>query len=282
MAIPQARLAPLPLSEKLRQNTNRRTQKEKVARGVKPNRSDAAKYNAQLQLLVKDIESDVVKTLREPLVRLENEYIQDSYAEQLNKIMFDLAARWRNITRVARVISTQMVDGINQASRQTFYKNMARATGVNLNGIISEEGLEPLLESKIAENVALIQSIPDQYFKTLITIVNEGTSRGDPATSMIQEIRKLGHSTEKRARLIARDQTQKVNSAVTQGRQTALGITEYIWRTSEDERVRESHKSKNGKRFRWDDPPKDTGHPGQDINCRCVAEPVIDFGANEI
>ena len=87
----------------------------------------------------------------------------------------------------------------------------------------------------------------------------------------------LGKSTKKRAKLIARDQTQKVNAAVTQGRQSNLGVTEYIWRTSSDERVRESHKSKNGKRFRWDSPPADTGHPGQDIQCRCVAEPVIEL-----
>ena len=53
-----------------------------------------------------------------------------------------------------------------------------------------------------------------------------------------------------------------------------LGITQYIWRTSRDERVRESHLVLEGKTFSWDSPP-DVGHPGQDINCRCTAEPVI-------
>ena len=43
------------------------------------------------------------------------------------------------------------------------------------------------------------------------------------------------------------------------------------WLTSDDERVRPSHREKVGKFFRWDDPPADTGHPGADIQCRCVA-----------
>ena len=61
------------------------------------------------------------------------------------------------------------------------------------------------------------------------------------------------------------------------------GVEEYIWSTSGDSRVRESHKKLNGKRFRWDDPPvvdEKTGrrcHPGEDYECRCVALAVFDF-----
>lgn len=276
------RLAPLPLSTRLQNNANRKTRKEKIARGVKPNRSQEAKYNRELQSLIRAINDDIRQSLTEPLRRLEPEYVADSYAEQLNNIILNLSTRWRNITQVSKIIAAEMVNGINAENKQAFYKAMQKATGISFNGMISEEGLEPMLQAKIAENVGLIQSIPDEYFKKLVTIVNEGTTQGKPAKSMIKSIMQLGHSTSKRARLIARDQTQKVNAAVNEGRQKAMGIKEYIWRTSEDERVRETHKSKSGKRFKWSDPPEDTGHPGQDIQCRCVPEPVIDFGNNEI
>ena len=33
---------------------------------------------------------------------------------------------------------------------------------------------------------------------------------------------------------------------------------------------------KDGKTFRWDTPPDDTGHPGEDYGCRCTAEPKLD------
>ncbi len=46
----------------------------------------------------------------------------------------------------------------------------------------------------------------------------------------------------------------------------------YIWRTRGDNKVRPFHAANNGRIFAWDDPPA-TGHPGEDYNCRCTAEP---------
>jgi SPP1 gp7 family putative phage head morphogenesis protein len=55
---------------------------------------------------------------------------------------------------------------------------------------------------------------------------------------------------------------------------SSLRLPEYIWRTSEDEKVRSTHQANNGKIFRWDTRPP-TGHPGEDYNCRCWAEPHV-------
>jgi len=45
----------------------------------------------------------------------------------------------------------------------------------------------------------------------------------------------------------------------------------YTWRTAHDERVRPSHGANEGQVFAWSAPPA-TGHPGNEPNCRCVAE----------
>lgn len=45
----------------------------------------------------------------------------------------------------------------------------------------------------------------------------------------------------------------------------------YIWRTRGDDKVRTAHAENNGRIFAWDNPP--TGNPGEDYNCRCLAEP---------
>lgn len=50
--------------------------------------------------------------------------------------------------------------------------------------------------------------------------------------------------------------------------------TQYIWRTRGDGKVRASHAANNGRIFSWDNPPA-TGHPGEDYNCRCTAEPYV-------
>ena len=46
----------------------------------------------------------------------------------------------------------------------------------------------------------------------------------------------------------------------------------YIWRTKGDDKVRSHHKEREGKIFNKHIPPEG-GHPGEDYNCRCWAEP---------
>lgn len=45
----------------------------------------------------------------------------------------------------------------------------------------------------------------------------------------------------------------------------------YVWRTKKDDKVRDSHREREGKVFNWHVPPEG-GHPGEDHNCRCWAE----------
>ena len=76
-------------------------------------------------------------------------------------------------------------------------------------------------------------------------------------------------------RRITRDQTQKLIAQLNQQRQADVGVTHYVWRTSEDERVRPSHRRNNGREFAGRSPPPATGHPGNDIQCRCTADPIL-------
>lgn len=249
----------------------------KVAVGVKPNKREAAKYNRELQIIVNMLIEETNNNLPSLLKKLESQFVTDGYAVELNRAILAMSSRARNISSLAKTISSEWVNGVNNQQRKQFYSSIQRSIGVDLQGIVSEEGLTDILEAKVGENVSLIQSLPDEYYKKINNVINNLTTRGTPANSIIRELQNIGISTKKRARLIARDQTQKLNAAITQNRQEALGIEEYEWQTSDDERVRPTHRRNNGKTFRWDDPPKETGHPGQDINCRCVPLPIINL-----
>ena len=50
--------------------------------------------------------------------------------------------------------------------------------------------------------------------------------------------------------------------------------THYVWRTLKDEKVRSSHQANDGHVFAWNEPPE-TGHPEDEFNCRCSAEPYL-------
>ncbi|WP_415401735.1 phage minor head protein [Tateyamaria sp. SN3-11] len=61
---------------------------------------------------------------------------------------------------------------------------------------------------------------------------------------------------------------------INQIRQEDLGIVQYIWRSRDDTKVRDSHAAYDDRVFRWGNPPEG-GHPGEAHNCRCYAEPVL-------
>jgi len=119
--------------------------------------------------------------------------------------------------------------------------------------------------------------------------VTGGWVEGMRWESLVEQIQHDGDVTENRAKLIARDQTAKINSAFNQERQQQVGIEKYEWQTSGDERVRESHAEVDGKIFEWGEAGPVAGsvngepcHPGEDIQCRCVAVPVVNMEALEL
>lgn len=153
---------------------------------------------------------------------------------------------------------------------------------LGLSPVESEPFLKPLRDNFITQNVDLITSIPEEHFTKIERMVRQATASGqlnrnlanDIIGKFSDDIKKVTGNVEARAQLIARDQIAKINSNLNMARQQNLGLNQYVWRTSQDERVRESHKKLSGKIISWDKPPS-VGHPGEDYQCRCVAEPYF-------
>ena len=137
------------------------------------------------------------------------------------------------------------------------------------------------LQKWVDENVSLISTIPEETLDKMRDIVYDGFTHGKTTTRMVKEIQKVYGVSRRRAELIARDQTAKLNGKIQQAQQQDAGIQEYVWSSTGDERVRKSHKALNGKKFSWNEPPivdERTGrrcHPGEDYECRCIARPVF-------
>ena len=148
--------------------------------------------------------------------------------------------------------------------------------GMGVDVYRSEPWLVPLRDNWIAENTRLIKSIPEQYLGDVEGIIRRGVAQGLSSRDLAKQIESRFDVSERRAKVIARDQISKANSQLTEHRQKDLGVTEYIWESSDDARVRPSHNAADGKRYKWSETPKVTGgyHPGQDILCRCWARSV--------
>jgi SPP1 gp7 family putative phage head morphogenesis protein len=142
---------------------------------------------------------------------------------------------------------------------------------------------DPLRVAKFAErNVQKITSVAAQNLNEVKELIETAIIEGTRPERLTKQIDKRFGIGIRKAKRIAVDQTLKYHSNVVQEKQTGAGVTRYIWTTSNDERVRDTHADLEGKEFYWNDPPisndqGDTNHPGEDYNCRCIAYPVIDW-----
>ena len=109
--------------------------------------------------------------------------------------------------------------------------------------------------------------------------VEDAHDRGIRVEALAGQIAHDFGVADKRAELIARDQTLKLNAQINRYHQQRVGVREYIWSTSRDERVREMHVELEGTTQSYTNPPEIApgryGHPGDDYQCRCVAIPIM-------
>lgn len=203
-----------------------------------------------------------------------------------NGIVTDLGALLDMLNRYSALIAPWATSVANAMvadvarRNETIWKRIGREMGREIRREIANTPQGAVYRDMMAENVELIKSIPLKAGERVHKLTTEALSTGRRAESIAREIQATTRVTTSRARLIARTEVARTSAVFHQARAMAAGSEGYIWRTSEDSDVRETHKKQNGKYIRWDSPPKtDEGiepyHAGCGPNCRCYAEPVF-------
>lgn len=173
---------------------------------------------------------------------------------------------------------------INSFNQTQFFKLTESLLSIDV--FFHEPWLQEQLTLFSTQNAQLISSLVDDEIDRVSGVVQRGFQQGLPYKTVAEEVQSTFGVSRRHAKLIARDQTVKLNASLTKLRQEDLGITTYQWQTSGDERVRASHRAIDGMICRWDDPtvyrePGQTkwkkrptsmpqNHPGGDVQCRCV------------
>lgn len=263
----------------------------------------------------KRIEMDARRTLKnltEP-VQLELENIIENMRDKSPKQVADeLEVVRKNydfkLSLISEDLATKWVQGVNLYNRTEMMKILRQALGINIGAIV-DEAMKNDLEALIMENASYIRSIPDYLVGNVAKRVMQHF-KGEPMPenrTLRQQIREEFKVSDGRAKVLARDQTAKMNTSLTKVRQEKLGIEWYVWKTVEDERVvgrpggkypkgtklHRNHWIMQDKICKWEDPTvysDDEGRtwkkrtekmpqnaPGQDIMCRCRAAPYINI-----
>jgi SPP1 gp7 family putative phage head morphogenesis protein len=155
----------------------------------------------------------------------------------------------------------------------------SRKMGKLLAQQLAEAPLGHAVQASLARQVELITSLPTQAASQVHEYAVAAQAGGIRYTDMIEKIMALGDVTQARATLIARTETSRVASEITQSRAQSVGSTQYIWRGVMDRRERETHRKMQGRVCEWASPPEvEPGkfyHAGCIYNCRCFPEPIV-------
>lgn len=222
----------------------------------------------------------------------------------LRGVMADAAQRSKGVSDGVLEVLRQMQENITKANVGIVYTKAIRA--------ITDDMGKQLMTTTLAispDTIAVKPEIDDQ----VRTQLEEGFTRNlnlaikDFAQERIPELRarveenafKFGGRTDRLAKIIeaefgvdkrkveflADQETGLLVSKYRAVKYTQLGIKDYIWSTSRDARVRESHRKLDGKRFSFatgalvSNPgqPARYCNPGEDYRCRCVPRPIINL-----
>lgn len=183
------------------------------------------------------------------------------------------------ITPWARSVARYMLADVNQRNARA-WKKIGTEMGRALRAEIAYAPTGMLFSALQDEQVALITSLPRKAAQRVHDLTQEGMLQSRRAEDIAQDILATGRVTENRAKLIARTEVSRAASNLTQARAMFAGSQGYVWRTSMDADVRETHQEMEGVYVPWSTPPKTDKslapyHAGCGPNCRCYPDPVL-------
>ncbi len=260
--------------------------KRKVLAAVRPNEGLAALYRRAIQKLIDEmhvqVRQQLLSSARRHTPLIHQLIAQDrTPASELQYIIKKLRHNWLlNFDSSALKMAEYFAKNAHERSISQL-RFILRKSGLSIPVPKLTQTMEDVLAAVIHENVALIRSIPEQYFTQIEGSVMRAVAKGGDLAGLTAQLEKHYDVSWKRAALIARDQNSKANAVIDRTQRLQLGLSKAIWQHSHaGKEPRPSHVENNGKEFDlntgWFDP--DEGHyilPGELINCRCTSRAVI-------
>ncbi len=287
------REAGIPLKRLL---TKQRAARSKPGATIK---GSTLRYNASIQRRYEEALAKLVRDMHDEAQRAIATLFDSDTANNYFSVAFDasVSSQARILTNKlnkrfgdlfalkAKPTAERMVNASDADSTKTLHISLKEMSGgLSLKTSTVNSTIKNVISASVAENVALIKSIPQQYMLNVQGSVMRSITSGRGLADLIPEIDKYADEAKNRARNIALDQTRKVYNNINRDRMKSLGVKRYEWiHSGGSMHPRPLHQSYNGSIFRFDDPPiidektGERGIPGQAINCRCTMKPVIEI-----
>lgn len=202
----------------------------------------------------------------------------------------------KKLNRNAERIIKEYLRKAGIGAQKSIINQMRKVYGDNFTINFNARKYGQMLKMVAQRNALLINTTATQLISNVTNVTYDGVTTGQPWTAINKDLRTQHHIAADRIKRIARDQTAKLNEALNEMAMRDAGVEFFEWSTANDERVSGEKELRQGKRppegshvlldgkiYKWGDtanyPVVDSyghrGQPGQRVNCRCTALPVI-------
>lgn len=262
---------------------NKRRSTEKVLRPIHPNAGIEAAYRLKLDRLIQEMQASTIYFVKAAYRANPPEIAQDETpAEALRKAIKALSDRWlKRFDEAAPKLAKWFGMATERRSAAAFRKILKDA-GLTVEFTMTP-AMRDILDATVNQNVALIKSIPAQYFEQIEGLVMRSVQTGRDLGGLTDELQSRYGVTSRRAALIARTQNNLATASMARARQVEVGISEAVWvHSGGGHEARPTHLKAGREHQRYDvnkgwfDPAEQRFIlPGELINCKCIGRPVV-------
>lgn len=263
---------------------------------LNPNAAAMTRYQLRLDSLIRkmtiEVEAEIKALYATPHAEEYFDTAQDaaSIASQARMLTNKLTEKYQSMfDAVSRPLAEQVANGADASSSASLHTSLKQLSGgLSLQTTTLKGPILDVWKATVNENVSLIKSIPQQYLTGVTQAVQRSITTGSGLQDLVPYLQKHKGITERRASMIAHDQTRKAFNNLNKARMQKLGVQKFEWlHTSGSREPRKLHEELSGRIFSFDNLPVidehtgERGIPGQAINCRCRMIPVLDLSAGD-
>lgn len=196
------------------------------------------------------------------------------YVDDIKSVINTITLDYSGITfnQIVESVVKQFAENSQKDITAALTKEINRLVGIDISPFIQSHTDD--IKQALEYCKDYIVSIPQKYLADVQSTVLLNIQKGMRSSSIIKELANQYDITLNRAKVIARDQTSKFNLALTTAQAKDIGSDEFKFSTSQDERVRSTHRAADGKLCKVGDSVYNLRY---DVMCRCVLITVVHF-----
>ena len=264
----------------------------KALKPVRPPIAVEREYHKKLKDMIKEMDRSLYWWLRAEYRKAEPEIVGDSAMSDLRTKLKRLTRTWqKKFDEESTAIAVWFADNIQKFTTGNLQRQMKKtklaALGFDLKFTYHSNKERNIFNSIVEQNVNLIKSIASEHLKNVQGVVLRGIETGHDLSRMTDDLEMTYGVTERRAAMIARDQTAKATNNLSRQRLLDYGVTKGKWmHTSSGKTYRDSHVDMDGTIYDieegcYDFDYGDYVQPGELVNCHCLCIPVLDLSKED-